>query len=206
MAKTNKRSEKEEKAVEEAPRDKATDEEDGSAMEQNEDLAEVPADANENEDADETREEPKEPPSDDNDPPAATTAADVDAQTHKDLIATSAPAPPLEIALAAELRRQTAVVARLQSELSKLQNFVSKRKQTYKRKRKDDEAPRKSLSGYNMFVRERFAKLAEENKKALESGDTTRQMERVPPHEKVAEAGRAWKALSKEEKAKYDAL
>ena len=216
MAKSNKRSKKQEKASQEAqpPKDKAIDEEDdGSAIKQNEDLDEAPADAKED-DADEKQDKTKEsssdnenndpPPKEDAAPPAA--AVDPDTQAQKDLIAKSTPTTPLEIALTAELQRQTALNARLQSELNKLQNFVSKRKQTYKRKRKDDEAPRKSLSAYNMFVRERFAKLAEENKKALESGDTERQLERVAPHKKVAEAGRAWKALSAEEKAKYEAM
>ena len=131
---------------------------------------------------------------------------DPEVASQKELIATSVPTTDLEIALKAELDRQMNLNERLRSEISKLKNFVSKRKQTYKRKRKDDEAPRKSLSGYNLFVRERFAKLSEQNKKALESGDVSKQLERVPPHKKVAEAARAWKALSAEEKARYDAM
>ena len=131
---------------------------------------------------------------------------DPNVASQKELIDNSVPTTDLEIALKAELDRQMIINERLRSEIYKLKNFVSKRKQTYKRKRKDGEAPRKSLSGYNLFVRERFAKLSEQNKKALESGDVSEQLERVPPHKKVAEAARAWKALSAEEKAKYDAM
>ena len=133
-------------------------------------------------------------------------AVDPVAATQKELIATSTPTTDLEIALKAELDRQMKLNGRLQSEISKLKNFVSKRKQAYKRKRKEDEAPKKSLSGYNMFVKERFAKLAIENQKALKSGDAKDQLTRIAPHKKVAEAGKAWRALSAEEKAKYEAM
>jgi hypothetical protein len=131
---------------------------------------------------------------------------DPNAAAQKELISKSTPTTELEIALKAELDRQGKLNERLQSEIAKLQNFVVKRKQTYKRKRKEEEAPRKSLSAYNLFVRERFAKLAEENQNALKSGDTQKQLTRIPPAKKVAEAARAWKALSAEEKAKYEAM
>lgn len=135
-----------------------------------------------------------------------TPETDPEAAAQKELIATSTPTTDLEIALRAELTRQVKINDRLVSEITKLNNFLSKRKQTYKRKRKENEAPRKSLSAYNIFVKEHFAKLAEKNKEALKSGDLSKQMTRVPPAQKVAEAGRAWKALSAEEKAKYEAM
>ena len=130
---------------------------------------------------------------------------DPEAAAQKELIATSTPTTDLEIALRAELTRQLQVNERLVSEITKLNTFMSKRKQTYKRKRKENEAPRKSLSGYNIFVREHFAKLAEKNQEALKSGDLSKQMTRIPAAQKVAEAGKAWRALSAEEKAKYEA-
>lgn len=124
--------------------------------------------------------------------------------TDQELISKSVPTTPLEIALKAELERRTQHVDRLTAEVTKLKTFISKRKQTYKRKRKEEGAPRKSLSAYNLFVRERFAKLAKDNEAALKSADTDQQLKRVPPASQVAAAGNAWRALSAEEKSKYE--
>lgn len=131
---------------------------------------------------------------------------DPEFSNQQNLIANSTPTTPLEIALSAELKRRTLHVERLTAEISKLKAFISKRKQTYKRKRKEEGAPRKSLSAYNLFVRERFAKLAKENEAALKSADANKQLKRVPPASQVAAAGEAWRALSAEEKAKYEEM
>jgi hypothetical protein len=64
-----------------------------------------------------------------------------------ELIAKSTPTTDLEIALAAALKRKETHVQRLTTEILKLKQFISKRKQTYKRKRKDDGAPVRALSG-----------------------------------------------------------
>lgn len=125
---------------------------------------------------------------------------------YQELIANSAPRTELEVALKAELDRRTHHVERLTNEVTKLKQFISKRKQTYKRKRKEEGAPRKSLSAYNLFVRERFAKLAKENDKALKSSDTGAQLKRVPPASLVAATGNEWRALSAEEKKKYEEM
>ena len=131
---------------------------------------------------------------------------DPNAHEQQDLIAKSTPTTPLEIALKAELDRQINHNERLTTEITKLKQFISKRKQTYKRKRKEEGAPRKSLSAYNLFVRERFAKLAKENESALKSADTDAQLKRVPPASLVAKTGNEWRALSAEEKAKYEEM
>mmetsp|Transcript_12813 Transcript_12813/g.27001 ORF Transcript_12813/g.27001 Transcript_12813/m.27001 type:complete len:383 (+) Transcript_12813:395-1543(+) len=131
---------------------------------------------------------------------------DPEFSNQQNLIANSTPTTPLEIALSAELKRRTLHVERLTAEISKLKAFISKRKQTYKRKRKEEGAPRKSLSAYNLFVRERFAKLAKENEAALKSADANKQLKRVPPASQVAAAGEAWRALSAEEKVKYEEM
>ncbi len=86
---------------------------------------------------------------------------DPDAAADREIIAKSTPTSELEIALKAELDRQIQLNERLKSEVDKLKIFISKRKRGgYRRKRKGEDAPRKNLSAYNVFVRERFAKLA----------------------------------------------
>jgi HMG-box domain len=82
--------------------------------------------------------------------------------------------------------------------------FVRKRKQSYKRKRKEDGAPRRALSGYNLFIKERFEELSRENEKALNSDDKDVTMQRVPPKNLVTRTGNEWKALAPEVKAQYD--
>jgi hypothetical protein len=125
------------------------------------------------------------------------------AQQH--LIATSHPTTDLEVALKAELERNTAHIARLREECIKLRGFINRRKQPYKRKRMEREAPRKSLSAYNLFVREQFVRLAKENESVLQDS-ADMQLARVVPQMNVAAAGKAWKKLTQAEKAKYEAL
>lgn len=120
-----------------------------------------------------------------------------------ELIESSTPTTPLEIALTAMLKRKDAHIQRITGEISKLKKFVSKRKQTYKRKRKDEGAPTRALSAYNIFIQDRFAKLAKENEKALKSEDTDAELKRVPPSNLVASTGNAWKELPPELKAQY---
>mmetsp|Transcript_33633 Transcript_33633/g.73773 ORF Transcript_33633/g.73773 Transcript_33633/m.73773 type:complete len:337 (+) Transcript_33633:325-1335(+) len=120
------------------------------------------------------------------------------------LIKTATPKSKLEIALKGELERKETHVERLTAEVLKLKSFISKRKQTYKRKRKDTGAPTRALSAYNIFVKERFIRLSKENEAALQSADTDAVMKRVPPASLVASTGNEWKVLSAEEKSYYE--
>jgi hypothetical protein len=110
----------------------------------------------------------------------------------------------LEITLEEILRRKDSHIARLTGEINKLKAFISKRKQTYKRKRKDEGAPTRALSAYNIFVQDRFARLAKENDVALKSLDSDAQLKRVPPANLVAATGNQWKELSAEGKKSYE--
>lgn len=121
-----------------------------------------------------------------------------------DIVQNSTPTTDLEIALSSILERKQALIDRLSNEISKMRSFVVKRKQTYKHKRKDEGAPTRALSAYNLFIRERFAKLAKENEEALKSDDKDVQMKRVPPANLVAATGNAWRDLPAEEKEKYE--
>jgi hypothetical protein len=123
---------------------------------------------------------------------------------HREIISNSIPRTELEVALHAEYNRLLKANAILTSECVKLRRFMTKRKQTYKRKQKDESAPRKKLSGYNLFVRERFAKLARENEDALKSADNSADLKRIPPSRNIASSGKAWSMLSAEEKARYN--
>ena len=114
------------------------------------------------------------------------------------------PTTRLEIALSECLKRKEAHIDRLSSEVQKLKAFISKRKQTYKRKRKDEGAPTRALSAYNIFVQDRFAELAKQNEAALKSADSDAQLKRVPPANLVAATGNQWKELPPEEKVKYE--
>lgn len=122
----------------------------------------------------------------------------------QEIIRKSVPRTQLEIALSEQLRRKEAHVERLSGEVRKLKAFISKRKQTYKRKRKDEGAPTRALSAYNIFVQDRFSKLAKENEEALQSADTDAVLKRVPPASLVASTGNQWKELPAEEKARYE--
>jgi len=126
------------------------------------------------------------------------------AANYDNIILQSIPKSELEIAQADKLRRQDSQIKRIRAEVKKLTNFISKRKQTYKRKRKDGEAPTRALSAYNIFVRERFSKLAEENDNALKSSDENAQLKRIPPADLVASTGNKWKDLSASERRIYE--
>jgi hypothetical protein len=121
-----------------------------------------------------------------------------------ELIDKATPTTDLEIALTNVMKRKTTHLNRLTAEIIKLKNFISKRKQTYKRKRKDDGAPTRALSAYNIFIQERFAMLAKENEMALKSENEDVTIQRVPPAHLVAATGNVWKSLPIEEKQKYE--
>jgi hypothetical protein len=114
------------------------------------------------------------------------------------------PTSRLEITLGEVLKRKDSHIARLTGEINKLKAFISKRKQTYKRKRKDEGAPTRALSAYNIFVQDRFARLAKENDVALKSLDSDAQLKRVPPANLVAATGNQWKELSSDGKKQYE--
>jgi hypothetical protein len=131
----------------------------------------------------------KDDPTEEKEPIDEKTAADME------LIKNSVPSTPLEHALSGMLERKMAHILRLTNEIKKLKTFISKRKQVYKRKRKDEGAPTRALSAYNIYVQDRFAQLAKENEKALSSTDSDAQLKRVPPANLVASTGNQWKAL-----------
>jgi hypothetical protein len=121
-----------------------------------------------------------------------------------EFIKNTPPTSKLEHILLESLKRKESHIDRLTGEVTKLKTFISKRKQTYKRKRKDEGAPTRALSAYNIFVQDRFARLAKENEAALKSADSDAQLKRVPPANLVASTGNQWKELPQEEKAKYE--
>jgi hypothetical protein len=121
-----------------------------------------------------------------------------------ELIATSVPTTELEKAMKAALDRKSNHISKLVDEIQKLRGFVSKRKQTYKRKRKDGGAPTRAMSGYNLFIKERFAQLSKQNEEALKSENAGAKLERVAPATLIAATGSAWNELTPEEKAQYD--
>lgn len=120
------------------------------------------------------------------------------------LIIASKPNTDLEIALYDEIQRKDTQIDRLTGEILKLKQFVSKRKQVYKRKRKDEGAPTRALSAYNIFVQDRFSRLARENEVALKSADSDAKLMRVPPARLVASTGNEWKELPPEDKVRYE--
>mmetsp|Transcript_14909 Transcript_14909/g.18178 ORF Transcript_14909/g.18178 Transcript_14909/m.18178 type:complete len:487 (-) Transcript_14909:3713-5173(-) len=122
----------------------------------------------------------------------------------QELIEKSTPSTELEIVLINEIKRKDAHIERLTGEVMKLKQFISKRKQTYKRKRKDDGAPTRALSAYNIFIQDRFLRLAKENEKALKSTSSDAILKRVPPASLVASTGNQWKDLAPEKKAMYE--
>ena len=79
---------------------------------------------------------------------------DAAALAQEELVKNSVPTTELEIALTKILERKQALIDRITGEITKMKNFVKKRKQTYKRKRKEDGAPTRALSAYNMFIKE----------------------------------------------------
>lgn len=125
-------------------------------------------------------------------------------QADLEYIRDTPPTTKLENILLEALKRKDTHIGRLTGEVTKLKAFISKRKQTYKRKRKDEGAPTRALSAYNIFVQDRFAKLAKENEAALKSADCDAQLKRVPPANLVASTGNLWKDLQPDEKVKYE--
>jgi len=125
-------------------------------------------------------------------------------EQQQEFIRTSVASTQLELAMSEEINRKTSQIERLTREVAKLQNFISKRKQTYKRKRKEEGAPTRALSAYNIFVQDRFSQLARENEEALKSSDTNAQMKRVPPASLVASTGNEWRELPAEKKSIYE--
>jgi hypothetical protein len=121
-----------------------------------------------------------------------------------EVINNTVPGTELEIAMSEILKRKEHHIARLTQEITKLKAFISKRKQTYKRKRKDEGAPTRALSAYNIFVQERFARLAKDNENALKSDDADAKLKRVPPANLVASTGNEWKELTAQDKEKYE--
>jgi hypothetical protein len=121
-----------------------------------------------------------------------------------DIINSNEPKTELEIALSETLKRCEAHIGRLSQEVVKLKAFISKRKQTYKRKRKENGAPTRALSAYNIFVQDRFAKLSKDNESALRSTDTCAVLQRVAPASLVAATGNEWKVLPAEQKGHYE--
>jgi hypothetical protein len=121
-----------------------------------------------------------------------------------EIIKSTEPQSDLEVALSESLKRREEQLERLSSEVTKLKAFISKRKQTYKRKRKETGAPTRALSAYNIFVQDKFSRLAKENEQALKSADTEAVLKRVPPASLVASTGTEWKELPAEEKAHYE--
>ena len=79
---------------------------------------------------------------------------DADALAQEEIVKNSTPTTELEIALTKILERKQALIDRITGEITKMQQFVRKRKQTYKRKRKENGAPTRALSAYNMFIKE----------------------------------------------------
>lgn len=122
----------------------------------------------------------------------------------QNLIDSSKPSTELENALYSILERKDRHIKKLTTEITKLRSFMTKRKQTYKRKRKDDTAPTRALSAYNLFIKDRFAELAKSNEEALLNEDSEASLKRVPPSNLVAATGIEWKELSAEERLKYE--
>jgi hypothetical protein len=103
-------------------------------------------------------------------------------QADLDYMRDTAPTTKLENILLDALKRKDTHIERLTSEVTKL----------------------KALSAYNIFVQDRFAKLAKENEAALKSSDSHAQLKRVPPANLVASTGNLWKDLAPEDKVNYE--
>ena len=114
---------------------------------------------------------------------------DPEVAQQNEIIKNTEPQSELELALTETLKRRDEQIERLKGEVSKLKAFISKRKQTYKRKRKETGAPTRALSAYNIFVQDKFSRLAKENEQALKSTDSDVKLKRVPPASLVATTG-----------------
>ena len=74
---------------------------------------------------------------------------DAEALAQEEIVKNSTPTSQLEIALTKILDRKQALIDRITGEITKLKSFVRKRKQTYKRKRKEDGAPTRALDTHD---------------------------------------------------------
>lgn len=175
---------------------KADEEEDQGEGKENKEVTETPKDKEPKAEPAKVAQIILEPP-----PPAP---LDPELVRQQELIDNTPRTTELEHALFDTLKRKENQVDRLSGEVMKLKAFISKRKQTYKRKRKDEGAPTRALSAYNIFVQDRFSRLAKENEKALNSADTDAVMKRVPPASLVASTGNQWKELNAEDKSHYE--
>jgi len=129
---------------------------------------------------------------------------------NREMINNSTPKSELEVALTSELHRLTRKNELLNQEVTRLRGFFTSTTKTkknifrkqinYKRKRKDESAPRKVLSGYNLFVRERYAKAAKDNE-SLNGG-----AKQVVNTNDISSSGKAWNMLTTEEKEKYNQM
>lgn len=187
----------------EEPKDEDDEDEDVQKEETKEEAEEEEADEEEEEaeeqEADEETTSKKPDESEEEDP-----NRDPKATHDMEVINTTEPKTELEIALTDTLKRRETHIDRLTQEIGKLKAFISKRKQTYKRKRKENGAPTRALSAYNIFVQDRFAKLSKENENALRSTDSDAVLQRVPPASLVASTGNEWKKLPAEQKVHFE--
>ena len=119
------------------------------------------------------------------------------------LLSSVQPKSVLEKRLHEALQKQVQLSERLFQEVKKLKEFCKKRKQPYKRKRKEDGAPVRALSAYNIFMKEKFDQLAQDNKDALKSDKKGAQLKRVPPASVVSSTALAWKELPNDQKRIY---
>lgn len=129
---------------------------------------------------------------------------DPEIKARLDLIANNEAKTELEIALKTELDIRNKQVETLRSELIYMKNFVSRRRQKYKRKRPNDKAPRRAMSAYNLFVQDRFRKIAKENKEVLMDASNCKDMERVEATSLVTKTGNEWSNLSLEQRQAYE--
>ncbi|GFH57951.1 hypothetical protein CTEN210_14427 [Chaetoceros tenuissimus] len=129
---------------------------------------------------------------------------DPEVKARRELIEKTEAKSELEIALKTELDIRKKQVETLRSELIHMKNFVSRRRQKYKRKRSNDKAPRKAMSAYNLFMQDRFRKIAKENKEVLLDASNCKNMERVEASSLVTKTGHEWSKLSLEQRQVYE--
>ena len=119
------------------------------------------------------------------------------------LLASIRPETDNEKKLYEALEKQILFAERIYQEVRKLKAFCKKRKQPYKRKRKETGAPVRALSAYNIFMKEKFDQISQENKDALRSDDKDVQLKRLPPASIVSKTASLWKELPSDQKRVY---